>query len=86
MVCRASNNYGPYQYPEKLIPLCILNALHGDPLPVYGDGMQVRNWLHVTDHCRALDLVLREGEAARPTTSAGRTSFPTSRSCAGSSS
>ena len=52
VVCRASNNYGPYQYPEKLIPLCVLNALHGDPLPVYGDGMQVRNWLHVTDHCR----------------------------------
>ena len=51
-VCRASNNYGPYQYPEKLIPLCVLNALHGDPLPVYGDGMQVRNWLYVTDHCR----------------------------------
>ncbi len=63
VVCRASNNYGPYQYPEKLIPLCILNALHGDPLPVYGDGMQVRNWLHVTDHARALDLVLREGKA-----------------------
>ena len=51
-VCRASNNYGPYQYPEKLIPLCVLNAMHGDPLPVYGDGMQVRNWLYVTDHCR----------------------------------
>jgi dTDP-glucose 4,6-dehydratase len=63
IVCRASNNYGPYQYPEKLIPLCILNALHGDPLPVYGDGMQVRNWLHVIDHARALDLVLREGKA-----------------------
>jgi dTDP-glucose 4,6-dehydratase len=63
VVCRASNNYGAYQYPEKLIPLCILNALHGDPLPVYGDGMQVRNWLHVTDHARALDLVLREGKA-----------------------
>ena len=62
-VCRASNNYGPYQYPEKLIPLCILNALHGDPLPVYGDGMQVRNWLQVTDHCRGLDLALREGRA-----------------------
>jgi dTDP-glucose 4,6-dehydratase len=62
-VCRASNNYGPYQYPEKLIPLCILNALHGDPLPVYGDGMQVRNWLHVGDHCRGVDLVLRKGEA-----------------------
>ena len=63
VVCRASNNYGPYQYPEKLIPLCVLNALHGDPLPVYGDGMQVRNWLHVVDHARALDLVLREGRA-----------------------
>jgi dTDP-glucose 4,6-dehydratase len=63
VVCRASNNYGPYQYPEKLIPLCILNALHGDPLPVYGDGMQVRNWLHVTDHCRGLDVVLRSGKA-----------------------
>jgi dTDP-glucose 4,6-dehydratase len=63
IVCRASNNYGPFQYPEKLIPLCILNALHGDPLPVYGDGMQVRNWLHVSDHCRALDAVLRHGSA-----------------------
>jgi dTDP-glucose 4,6-dehydratase len=63
IVCRASNNYGPYQYPEKLIPLCVLNALHGDPLPVYGDGMQVRNWLHVSDHCRGLDVVLRSGKA-----------------------
>jgi dTDP-glucose 4,6-dehydratase len=62
-VCRASNNYGPYQYPEKLIPLCILNALRGDPLPVYGDGMQVRNWLHVNDHCRGIDVVLRQGKA-----------------------
>ena len=61
-ICRASNNYGPYQYPEKLIPLCVLNALHGDPLPVYGDGMQVRNWLHVDDHCRGIDVVLREGK------------------------
>jgi dTDP-glucose 4,6-dehydratase len=63
VICRSSNNYGPYQYPEKLIPLCILNALHGDPLPVYGDGMQVRNWLHVRDNCRALDLVLRQGRS-----------------------
>jgi len=62
-VCRASNNYGPFQYPEKLIPLCVLNALHGDPLPVYGDGMQVRNWLYVTDHCAAIDTVVRSGEA-----------------------
>jgi dTDP-glucose 4,6-dehydratase len=63
VVCRSSNNYGPYQYPEKLIPLCVLNALHGDPLPVYGDGMQVRNWLYVTDNCRGLDLILRKGKA-----------------------
>ena len=49
VICRGSNNYGPYQYPEKLIPLMILNALHGDPLPVYGDGMQVRNWIHASD-------------------------------------
>jgi dTDP-glucose 4,6-dehydratase len=62
VVCRSSNNYGPYQYPEKLIPLCVLNALHGDPLPVYGDGMQVRNWLYVTDNCRGLDTVLRKGK------------------------
>jgi dTDP-glucose 4,6-dehydratase len=63
VICRASNNYGPYQYPEKLIPLCILNALHGDPLPVYGDGQQVRNWLHVTVHCRGLDVALRHGKS-----------------------
>ena len=49
LICRGSNNYGPYQYPEKLIPLMILNALHGDSLPVYGDGMQVRNWIHSSD-------------------------------------
>jgi dTDP-glucose 4,6-dehydratase len=61
LVCRASNNYGPRQYPEKLIPLCILNALAGDPLPVYGDGMQVRNWLHVDDHCEAISAVLAKG-------------------------
>ena len=65
VICRASNNYGAYQYPEKLIPLCILNAIHGDRLPVYGDGMQVRNWLHVSDHCRALELVLRKGESGK---------------------
>ena len=59
----ASNNYGPRQHPEKLIPLCILNALAGDPLPVYGDGMQVRNWLYVEDFCAAIDLVLERGEA-----------------------
>jgi len=61
VICRGSNNYGPYQYPEKLIPLMILNALHGDPLPVYGDGMQVRNWIHSTDFARAIGHVLAHG-------------------------
>ena len=62
VICRGSNNYGPRQYPEKLIPLCALNALAGDSLPVYGDGLQIRNWLYVEDFARAIDLVLREGE------------------------
>ena len=61
MICRGSNNYGPRQHPEKLIPLSTLNALHGDPLPVYGDGRQVRNWLYVDDFCRAIHQVLLEG-------------------------
>jgi dTDP-glucose 4,6-dehydratase len=61
-ICRGSNNYGPRQYPEKLIPLCVLNALAGDRLPVYGDGLQVRNWLFVDDFARAIDLVLKAGE------------------------
>jgi dTDP-glucose 4,6-dehydratase len=63
LIARGSNNFGPRQYPEKLIPLCILNALAGDPLPVYGDGMQVRNWLWADDFARAVDLVLHRGEA-----------------------
>jgi dTDP-glucose 4,6-dehydratase len=63
VICRGSNNYGPRQYPEKLIPLCILNALHGDPLPVYGDGRQVRNWLFVEDFCRGIHAVLERGRA-----------------------
>ena len=61
VICRGSNNYGPRQYPEKLIPLCVLNALARDPLPVYGDGRQVRNWLFVEDFARAIHLVLQEG-------------------------
>jgi dTDP-glucose 4,6-dehydratase len=61
-ICRGSNNYGPFQYPEKLIPLMVLNALHGDSLPVYGDGMQVRNWIHCTDFARAIGHVLEHGE------------------------
>jgi dTDP-glucose 4,6-dehydratase len=63
VICRGSNNYGPRQYPEKLIPLCILNALHDDPLPVYGDGRQVRNWLYVEDFARAIQTVLERGRA-----------------------
>jgi dTDP-glucose 4,6-dehydratase len=61
LICRGSNNYGPYQHPEKLIPLMILNALHGDRLPVYGDGLQVRNWLYVEDFGRAIGHVLEHG-------------------------
>jgi dTDP-glucose 4,6-dehydratase len=61
LICRGSNNYGPRQYPEKLIPLCVLNALHGDPLPVYGDGRQVRNWLYVEDFARGIHAVLERG-------------------------
>lgn len=61
LVTRASNNYGPYQFPEKLIPLMISNAIEDRPLPIYGDGMQVRDWLHVDDHCRALHAVLLRG-------------------------
>lgn len=61
IVTRCSNNYGPYQFPEKLIPLMITNALEDRPLPMYGDGLNVRDWLHVRDHCAALDLVLHKG-------------------------
>jgi dTDP-glucose 4,6-dehydratase len=61
IVSNCSNNYGPYQFPEKLIPLTILNALHGEPLPVYGNGLNIRDWLFVDDHARALGLILRKG-------------------------
>jgi dTDP-glucose 4,6-dehydratase len=61
VVTRCSNNYGPYQFPEKLIPLFVTNALADQPLPLYGDGRQVRDWIHVEDHCRGVDLVLRKG-------------------------
>ena len=60
-ITRCSNNYGPYQFPEKLIPLMIHNCMQGKPLPVYGDGMQVRDWLHVSDHCSAIYTVLTQG-------------------------
>ncbi|PTN11893.1 dTDP-glucose 4,6-dehydratase [Nitrosomonas aestuarii] len=62
LITNCSNNYGPYQFPEKLIPLMITNALAGKPLPVYGDGKQIRDWLYVTDHCSALRRVLEAGE------------------------
>lgn len=61
-ISRCSNNYGPYQFPEKLIPLMIANALADKPLPVYGEGLNVRDWLYVEDHCRAIDLILENGE------------------------
>jgi len=62
IITRCSNNYGPYQFPEKLIPLFITNALEDIPLPVYGDGLYIRDWIHVIDHCRALDLALHRGK------------------------
>ena len=65
LICRGSNNYGPYQYPEKLIPLMVLNALHGDKLPVYGDGQQVRNWIYVEDFARGIGHALEHGEPGR---------------------
>ena len=61
-ISRCSNNYGPYHFPEKLIPLMIANALHDKPLPVYGEGLNVRDWLYVEDHCRAIDLIIRKGK------------------------
>lgn len=61
VLTRCSNNYGPYQFPEKLIPLMIINAMNDKPLPVYGDGLNVRDWLHVDDHCTAIDTVMRNG-------------------------
>lgn len=65
VVTRCSNNYGPFQFPEKLIPLMIRNALAHEPLPVYGDGLNVRDWLFVEDHCKAIDMVLEKGRAGQ---------------------
>ncbi|NIS67936.1 MAG: dTDP-glucose 4,6-dehydratase [Proteobacteria bacterium] len=61
IITRCSNNYGPYQFPEKLIPLMITNALEGKELPIYGDGLNVRDWIHVEDHCRAIDVIIHKG-------------------------
>lgn len=63
VVTRTSNNYGPYQFPEKLLPLAIANAIGDKPIPVYGDGLQVRDWIHVADNCRALLTVLERGRS-----------------------
>ncbi|MFL6353315.1 MAG: dTDP-glucose 4,6-dehydratase [Bryobacteraceae bacterium] len=75
-VTRASNNYGPFQFPEKLIPLMISNALEDKPLPVYGDGQQVRDWLYVEDHCRAIFSVLEKGEPGEVYNVGGNCSLP----------
>lgn len=71
-----SNNYGPYQFPEKLIPLFLINALHGRPLPIYGDGMQVRDWLYVEDHCRGIELVLQRGRVGETYNIGGGAELP----------
>jgi dTDP-glucose 4,6-dehydratase len=72
LISNCSNNYGPFHFPEKLIPLMILNALHGKPLPVYGDGQQIRDWLYVEDHARALSLILQRGQLGRKYNIGGR--------------
>jgi dTDP-glucose 4,6-dehydratase len=71
IISNCSNNYGPYQFPEKLIPLMILNAIDGLPLPVYGDGQYVRDWLFVEDHCNALELILENGKVGETYTISG---------------
>ena len=74
IITRASNNYGPYQFPEKILPLFVTNAMDDIPVPLYGDGRNVRDWLHVLDHCRAIDLLIETRRAtARSTTSAAAT-------------
>jgi len=76
LLTRASNNYGPYQFPEKLIPLMIANAIENRPLPVYGDGMQVRDWLYVDDHCRGILAVLNQGRDGEIYNIGGNRSLP----------
>jgi len=76
VVTRASNNYGPHQFPEKVIPLFITHALDDVPLPLYGDGLNVRDWLHVDDHCRAVDLLLTEGAAGETYNVGGGNELP----------
>jgi dTDP-glucose 4,6-dehydratase len=76
VITRCSNNYGPYQFPEKLIPLVIANAMEGREIPVYGDGLQVRDWIHVEDHCRAVDAVLRRGQTGEVYCIGARSELP----------
>ncbi len=76
LITRCSNNYGPFQFPEKLIPLMIANALEGKPLPVYGDGLHVRDWLFVEDHCTAIDAVLRRGRPGQTYNIGGGNEWP----------
>ncbi|MDE3197761.1 MAG: dTDP-glucose 4,6-dehydratase [Acidobacteriota bacterium] len=76
IVTRTSNNYGPYQFPEKLLPLAIANAMNGTPIPVYGDGLQERDWIHVADNCRALALVLKKGRAGETYHIGGKNPLP----------
>ncbi len=80
LITRGSNTYGPYQYPEKLIPLFVTNALEGEKLPLYGDGLNVRDWLHVDDHAAGIEAALLAAGRARSTTSAAVTSARTARS------
>src|SRR5690606_32346241 len=75
-VTNCSNNYGPYQFPEKLIPLIILNAVNGKPLPIYGDGQQIRDWLFVKDHCEAIVTVLKSGAVGETYNIGGENQFP----------
>lgn len=75
-VSRCSNNYGPYQFPEKLIPLMIVNALLNQPLPVYGSGENIRDWLYVEDHCRAVDMILHKGDVGRIYNIGGQNEIP----------
>lgn len=76
IVTRASNNYGPYQFPEKLIPLMISNAIESKPLPIYGDGMQIRDWLYVEDHCRAIRAVIERGREGQIYNIGGNRALP----------
>jgi dTDP-glucose 4,6-dehydratase len=75
-ISNCSNNYGPYQFPEKLLPLCILNMLEGRALPIYGDGLQIRDWLHVSDHCRAIELILQNSASGETWNVGGNTQDP----------